>query len=136
MVEYGRIPVFSAVALIAVCGMAPDDALAIRTQPRPCLYRFSGEPGSASGGVYLGAGAGMGWSGTNELPIESDNPQGHGGRLDEWGWGLSFEGGYDFWIFGHAAPGLGVFYNYMSTKEAIVDNGWFTGVFINFNVFF
>jgi hypothetical protein len=75
------------------------------------LYWFPGNPQGASGGIYLRAGAGMGWTGTNELLIESDNPQGHGSRIDEWGWGVSAEGGYEFWIAAHATFGLGIFYN-------------------------
>lgn len=100
------------------------------------LYWFPGNPVGASGGIYLRVGGGLGWAGTNELLIESDNPQGHGSRIDEWGWGVSAEGGYDFWISNNASLGLGVFYNYMSLKETIVDNGWFTGASMNFNVHF
>jgi hypothetical protein len=100
------------------------------------LYWFPGNPDGASGGVYLRAGAGLGWAGTNEVLIEADNPQGHGSRIDEWGWGVSAEGGYEFWISSHATLGAGVFYNYMSPRETIVDSGWFTGASLNFNIYF
>jgi hypothetical protein len=100
------------------------------------LYWFPGNPHGASGGIYLRASAGMGWSGTNELLIESDNPQGHGSRIDEWGWGISAEGGYEFWVAGNASLGVGAFYNYMSVRDTIVDNGWFTGASMNFNIYF
>jgi len=100
------------------------------------LYWFPGRPNGASAGVYLRAGAGMSWSGSNEVPITPGAPQGHGNRLDEWGWGLSAEGGYEFWVSRNATLGLGVFYNYMSAQETIVDNGWLAGAAINFNIYF
>jgi hypothetical protein len=100
------------------------------------LYWFPGNPAGASGGAYLRGGIGMAWAGTNEVLIEADNPQGHGSRIDEWGWGLSAEGGYEFWISSHAALGAAVFYNYTSTQETIVDNGWFTGASLVFNIYF
>lgn len=100
------------------------------------LYWFPGNSDGVSGGIYLRAGAGMGWSGTNQVPITPGESQGHGNRIDEWGWGLSAEGGYEFWLGGHATLGLGVFYDYMSLQDTIVDNGWFTGAAINFNVYF
>lgn len=100
------------------------------------LYWFPGNPNGASGGIYLRGGVGMGWSGTNEVLIEADNPQGHGSRIDEWGWGVSAEGGYEFWISSRATLGASVFYNYMSVREAIVDTGWFAGASMNFNIYF
>ena len=119
----------------------PEDSTVLKNrrsqqQVAVSLYWFPGNPNGASGGIYLRLGAGTAWSGTNEVLIEADNPQGHGSRIDEWGWGVSAEGGYDFWISRHASLGVGVFYNYMSVKEAIVDNGWFTGLSMNLNVYF
>lgn len=100
------------------------------------LYWFPGNPRGASGGVYLRAGLGMGWSGMNEVPITPGEPQGHGDRIDEWGWGVSAEGGYEFWVSSHATLGLGVLYNYMSIQDNIVEDGWFTGASMNFNIYF
>lgn len=228
MVKSGRFVVYIVITLILFCAMAPDDALALRKQPRPhwmvgvsygmgrgifkdaggdrqeyteggialirvgrmvgskamvalnysgwiiefsdttwdwvsdsgahfyasdsdsvvlknrrsqqqlalSLYWFPGNPQGASGGVYLRAGAGMGWAGTNELLIESDNPQGHGSRIDEWGWGVSAEGGYEFWVAGNASLGAAAFYSYMSIQDTIVDNGWCAGASMNLNIYF
>ena len=120
---------------------SPEDSTVLknrRSQQQLALsvYWFPGNPKGLSGGVYLRLGGGVGWAGTNELLIQADNPQGHGSRIDEWGWGLSFEGGYDFWVHSNAMLGLGVFYDYMDMKESIVDNGWFTGLSMNFNIYF
>lgn len=100
------------------------------------IYWFPGNPRGASGGVYLRAGAGMGWSGSNDVPITPGEEQGDGDRVDEWGWGLSAEGGYEFWVGSHATLGVGVFGNYMSLKDTIVDDGWFAGASMNFNIYF
>jgi hypothetical protein len=100
------------------------------------LYWFPGHQDGASGGVYLRAGAGMGWAGTNQVPITPGQPQGHGDRIDEWGWGVSAEAGYEFWIHTHATLGVGAFYNFMSVQETIVDDGWFTGASLNLNIYF
>jgi hypothetical protein len=100
------------------------------------LCWFPGNEDGVSGGVYLRAGAGMGWAGTNQVPITPGEPQGHGNRIDEWGWGVSAEAGYEFWIHTHATLGVGAFYDYMSVQENIVDDGWFTGASINLNVYF
>ncbi len=109
-----------------------------RSQQQVALsfYWFPGNPQGASGGVYLRAGGGMGWSGTNLVPIVSGEPQGSGDRIDEWGWGLSAEGGYEFWISGGASLGGGVFYNYMSIRDKSVDDGWFAGAALNLNIYF
>jgi hypothetical protein len=119
----------------------PEDSTVIKNrrsqqQLALSLYWFPGNPAGVSGGTYLRVGAGLGWAGTNEVLIEADNPQGHGSRIDEWGWGFSVEAGYEFWIARFATLGGGVFYDYMSVKETIVDDGWFTGAALNFNVYF
>jgi len=100
------------------------------------LYWFPGNPDGASGGVYLRAGAGVGWAGSNQVPITPGQSQGHGHRIDEWGWGVSAETGYEFWVHRHATLGVGVFYDYMSVKETVVDDGWFTGASMNLNIYF
>ncbi len=100
------------------------------------LYWFPGNPHGASGGVYLRAGAGIGWAGSNQVPITPGESQGHGDRIDEWGWGVSAETGYEFWVHKHATLGVGVFYDYMNAQETIVDDGWFTGASMNFNIYF
>ncbi|MGD9140508.1 MAG: hypothetical protein PVJ42_03120 [bacterium] len=100
------------------------------------IYVFPGNPKTATGGIYLRAGFGMSWAGYNEVPITPGAPQGHGDRTDDWGWGLSAEGGYEFWVSKNSTLGLGFFYNYMSLKEALVDDGWLAGGCVNFNVYF
>ena len=100
------------------------------------LYWFPGKPNGASGGVFLRAGGGVGWTGTNQVPMVPGEPQGHGDRIDEWGWGVSAEAGYEFWVHSNATLGAGVFYDYMSIKETIVDGGWFAGASMNFNIYF
>jgi hypothetical protein len=100
------------------------------------LYWFPGNPEGASGGVYIRAGAGLGWASANKVPITPGEEQGDGDRIDEWGWGVSAETGYEFWVHKHATLGAGVFYDYMSIQETIVDDSWFTGVSMNFNIYF
>jgi hypothetical protein len=100
------------------------------------LYYFPGNSNGATGGLYVRAGAAVGWAGTNQVPITPGEPQGHGNRIDEWGWGVSLETGYEFWVSSNATIGLGAFYDYMSIRETIVDKGWFIGGCVNFNVYF
>lgn len=100
------------------------------------LYWFPGNPGGASGGAYIRAGAGMGWAGINQVPITPGEEQPTGDRTDQLGWGVSAETGYEFWVHKHATIGAGVFYDYMSLQENLVDDGWFAGVSMNFNIYF
>jgi len=99
------------------------------------VYLFPGNPKGATGGIYLRAGVGMGWASYNEVPITLGAPQGHGHRSDEWGWGASAGGGYEFWVSRNSTLGLGLFYNYMSLDKTTND-GWFAGGAVNFNVYF
>jgi hypothetical protein len=81
--KFGHLLVGAIIVSILLGVISPDEALALRTQPRP--------------GWMAGVGWGMGWAGPNEVPIPPGEEQGSGDRVDEWGWGLSAEGGYEFW---------------------------------------
>jgi hypothetical protein len=100
------------------------------------LSWFPGNQRGASCGIYVRAGAGTGWIGAAEVPIIEGEPQGHGERVDEWGWGAFAEGGYEIWISHNSTLGVGVCYTYINTGEDIVDRAWYAGATLNFNIYF
>jgi opacity protein-like surface antigen len=121
----------------------PDTGSTERVKWRRTLQDFGvgftvypGNLNGASGGIYLRAGAGLGWAGTARVDIIAEEAQGSGDRIDEWGTGFSVGGGYDFWISSNFQAGIGLTYNYFDIGEAIVDTAWFTAGTLNLNLFF
>ena len=82
---------------------------------------YPGKEGTALSGYYVRAGAGMGWAGTGAKKAEQDEPQHKGNRIDEWGTGVFFETGYEFWVAPDATVGLSFVLNGFSINETIVD---------------
>jgi len=97
---------------------------------------FPGNPEGPSGGVYLRAGAGLGWTGTAEVEIVPGGKQERGDRIDEWGVGVVGELGYEFWISDHFAAGLVSTINYFDIGETIVDTAWFVSAGLTINLYF
>lgn len=100
------------------------------------LTWFPGNPTGASGGVFLRAGGGLGWSGTAVVPVEEGEAQTHGERADEWGVSLFANGGYEFWISRNSTIGASLTLNYMDIGEDFVDTGWFTGGVLGLSLYF
>jgi hypothetical protein len=97
---------------------------------------FPGNQRGASWGIFLRAGAGLGWAGSGVKKVIEGEAQGEGFREDDWGWSTFGEGGYEFWIHPNATAGLSATINYMNVSgDNVVTNGWFTSLVINFNVY-
>ena len=97
---------------------------------------FPGNPKGPSGGLYLRAGAGIGWTGTAEVEIVPGGKQERGERVDEWGVGAVGELGYEFWISDKFAAGLVSGINYFDIGETIVDTAWFGSAALTLNLYF
>jgi hypothetical protein len=100
------------------------------------LTWFPGNPQGVTGGIYLRAGGGMGWVGSAAVEVAEEEAQQHGERIDEWGYSVFGDGGYEFWISRNATLGAGVTFNYLGIGEVQVDSGWFSGLVANFNLYF
>lgn len=100
------------------------------------LTWFPGNPEAASGGIYIRAGGGMGWVGSAAVEVAEDEAQQHGKRIDEWGYSVFGDGGYEFWISGNATVGAGITFNYVGIGAEQVDTGWFGGAILNLNLYF
>ena len=100
------------------------------------LTWYPGNPEDASGGIYLRAGGGLGWAGTATVPVEEEEAQTHGDRVDEWGVALFGDAGYEFWISGNATLGAGLSFDYLDIGEQIVGTGFFGAVLLDFNIYF
>ena len=97
---------------------------------------FPGNQRGASGGIFLRAGAGLGWVGTGIKEVLEGEDQGEGERKDDWGWAAFGEGGYEFWAHENASVGLSATINYMDVSgDYFVTNAWFTSIVMNFNVY-
>ena len=100
------------------------------------LSWFPGHPDGPSGGTYLRAGLGVGWSSLNEVEVIEGEEQGNGVRTDEWGLGVSTGAGYEFWISRNFTTGLGFTFDWFDIGEEIVDQGWFGSFVLNMNLYF
>jgi hypothetical protein len=100
------------------------------------LALFPGRTGGASGGIYIRAGGGVGWTGETEVEITPDDPQGHGHGHHEYGTGAFAEAGYEFWISRNFTVGAGVCYHYSSINESIFESAWFASGVMNLNLYF
>jgi hypothetical protein len=97
---------------------------------------FPGRPDGVSGGIYLRAAGGMGWSVTAVVPVTVGEAQGHGERNDEWGVVTALGAGYEFWIGSRVTTGLGVSFDYLDIGAQVVDRAAFGGVILDFNLYF
>jgi hypothetical protein len=100
------------------------------------LAWFPANPEGPWGGLYLRAGAGMGWSGTAVVPVEEGGKQEHGERQDDWGTAYFGELGYEFWISGNSTLGLTATYNYFDIEGAIVNTAWFSAASMTLSLYF
>jgi len=119
--------------------VAPDMPDKVRRTIQNLSFAFALFPGNqrgASGGIFLRAGAGLGWVGTGVKEVPIGAPQDEGEREDEWGVGVFTEGGYEFWIAKHLTAGLGATFNYFDIGDEIVDRAWFGAVVFNVNLYF
>jgi hypothetical protein len=97
---------------------------------------FPGNQRGASGGIFLRAGAGLGWVGTGGKHVFEGEAQEEGEREDDWGWSAFGEGGYEFWIAKNAAVGLSATINYLDVSgDHYVSKAWFASAVMNFNVY-
>jgi hypothetical protein len=97
---------------------------------------FPGNQRGASGGVFLRAGAGMGWAGTGFKNAVPDESQDEGVRHDEYGFGVFGEGGYEFWIAPNFTAGLSATFNYFDIGgDIVVDKAAFAAVVLNLSLY-
>jgi hypothetical protein len=97
---------------------------------------FPGSAGEPIHGLFVRAGAGMGWAGTGAKEAEEGGKQEKGERLDEWGVGVFGEVGYELWIARGITTGLMVNYNWFDIGERVVDRAHFTSVATFLNAYF
>lgn len=97
---------------------------------------FPGNPQGPSGGIFLRLAGGMGWSGSSEVPVAVGEAQQHGERIDEWGWGASVSGGYEFWVAPNFTVGAGASFDYLDLDERIVDRAGFGALVLDLNLYF
>jgi hypothetical protein len=110
-----------------------------------------GSPGSALGGWYIRAGAGLGWSGKGRKEVHIGEEIHGGERLDQFGYAVLGETGYEIWVHHNFSIAPGVAINYLdiggkdetvttSDGEEVtvrgVDRAGFGTVQITFNVYF
>lgn len=100
-----------------------------------CTY-FPGNPANATGGIFLRASAGMGWIGIAEKPAIPGEAQAEGERIDEWGYNLVADAGYEFWIAHNFTAGLGAVFGYLGIGETLVDRAGFAALVVNLNLYF
>jgi hypothetical protein len=97
---------------------------------------FPGNQNGASGGIFLRAGAGLGWAGTGFKEAVPDQKQDEGERLDEFGFGAFGEGGYEFWIADNFTAGLSANFNYFDIDgDTVVSKAAFASVVLNLNLY-
>jgi hypothetical protein len=97
---------------------------------------FPGNPEGASGGFYLRGGLGIGWTGITLVPVEEEEKQTHGERIDEWGTGFLAESGYEFWVTRNFAAGLSASLNYIDLGRDLVDSAWFASGNLTLTLYF
>ena len=100
------------------------------------LTWFPGNPQNATGGIYLRASGGMGWIGLAEKPAIPGEAQSEGERIDEWGYNLAAEAGYEFWIARNFTAGAGALFGYLGIDETLVDRAGFAALSLILNYYF
>lgn len=97
---------------------------------------YPGNPETATGGVFLRAGAGMGWASTGVKSAAEGEKQEKGERLDEWGIGIFGETGYEFWVTRDVTAGLAFTYHYYSIDADFVQTAEFFATVMQVNLYF
>lgn len=98
---------------------------------------FPGRPGTALGGWYLRAGAGLGWAGTGAKEVHLGEETHGGEREDEWGVGFLGETGYEIWVVPKFSIAPGVAFNWFEIGgDRFVDRAGFLAGQVTFNVYF
>jgi hypothetical protein len=100
------------------------------------LTWYPGNPENATGGIFLRAGAGMGWSGTGAKEAIEGEAQHKGERLDEWGKAVFGEAGYEFWVWNDVTVGLAATYNYFNIEADFVQTAQFAAFVFHINRYF
>lgn len=92
---------------------------------------YPGRADSGLGGLYLRAGAGLGWANYTEVELVEGEEQGHGDRTTESGLGLELNLGYEFRISRSMAAGLGIGYNHLDIGGDLYESGEFVPITLN-----
>jgi len=100
------------------------------------LTWFPGSPAGPSGGMFLRASGGMGWIGVAEKTAIPGQPQGEGERIDEWGFNVTGDVGYEFWIARNFTAGIGACLGYLKIGETLVDRAGFAGLALDLSLYF
>jgi len=97
---------------------------------------YPGNPAGVTGGIFLRASGGMGWTGIAEKPAIPGEAQQEGERVDEWGYSVNFDAGYEFWIARNFTAGLAATLGYVGIGETLVDRAGFAALVLDLNFYF
>jgi hypothetical protein len=98
------------------------------------LTIYPGNPADYSGGIFLKAGAGLGWARANVVELNEElEQQGHGESRTESGLGLMVGAGYEFRVFRTLAVGAGATFNYLSIDQNFFEDGSFFPAVLTLN---
>lgn len=97
---------------------------------------YPGNPNGLTGGIFLRASGGMGWVGFAEKPAIPGEAQQEGERIDEWGYSVAFDAGYEFWIARNFTAGAAAAFGYVGIDETLVDQAGFAALVLNLNLYF
>lgn len=97
---------------------------------------YPGNPFGPSGGMFLRASGGMGWTGKAEKTAIPGEAQDEGERVDEWGANITADAGYEFWIARNFTAGLGACFGYYDIGETLVDRAGFGALVLDLNLHF
>lgn len=97
---------------------------------------YPGSPTNPTGGIFLRASGGMGWVGIAEKPAIPGEAQQEGERVDEWGYTMNFDAGYEFWIAKSFTAGLAATFGYVGIDETLVDRAGFAALVLDLNFYF
>ncbi len=114
-------------------GQLPDKYRVSLQQVMAALTWYPGNSESHSGGLYVRASCGLGWSGFAMVELDDDLIQGEGGRIDETGLGLAMALGYELRIARDVAAGLSFGYNYLDINGDLFNEAYFTPLTFSLN---
>lgn len=97
---------------------------------------YPGSPTGLTGGIFLRASGGMGWVGYAEKPAIPGEAQQEGERIDEWGFNVSFDAGYEFWIARNFTAGLAAAFSYAGIDDTLTDRAGFAALVFDLNFYF
>ena len=90
------------------------------------LSWYPGNPENAWGGLVLRGTVGPALANLAITVLDEDLLEVEEARLDEWGWGVSLVGGYEFFITDTVAIGPMLSLGYLGIEEDLMESGYWT----------